>query len=79
MSNNIYIHETHTIYVENNELHLVNDTQNIVININTFIHDLPSIIYLCKTEYKKSNKELYKRIENALKKQLWNIQKNLIK
>ena len=64
---NTYLHETHTIYATDNELHLINDTQTIVININTFIHDLPAIIRLCKTEYKKSNKELYKRIENALK------------
>ena len=64
---NIYIHETHTIYAIDNELHLINDKQSIVINIDTFIHDLPAIIRLCKTEHKKSNKELYKRIENALK------------
>ena len=64
---NTYLHETHTIYATDNELHLINDAQTIVININTFIHDLPSIIYLCKRENKKSNKELYKRIENALK------------
>ena len=64
---NTYIHETHTIYATDNELHLINDTQSIVINIDTFIHDLPAIIRLCKTEYKKTNKELYKRIENALK------------
>ena len=67
MSNSTYLHETHTIFVENNELHLVNDTQNIVININTFIHDLPSIIYLCKKEYKKHNKELNKRLKQSLK------------
>lgn len=66
MSNNIYIHETHTIYVDNGELHLINDTQNIVININTFIHDLPSIIYLCKKEYKKTNKELNIRLKESL-------------
>ena len=64
---NIYIYDTHTLYAENNELHLLNDTQSIVINIDTFIHDLPAIIRLCKAEHKKSNKELYKRIENALK------------
>jgi len=64
---NIYIYDTHTLYAQNNELHLLNDTQSIVINIDTFIYDLPSIIRLCKTEHKKSNKELYKRIENALK------------
>lgn len=64
---NIYIYDTHTLYAENNELHLLNYTQSIVINIDTFIHDLPAIIRLCKTEHKKSNKELYKRIESALK------------
>ena len=63
----IYIDDSQTLYADNNELHLINDTQSIVINIDTFIHDLPSIIRLCKTEHKKSNKELYKRIENALK------------
>ena len=64
---NIYIHETHTIYVDNGELHLINDKQNIVININTFIHDLPSILYLCKKEYKKTNKELNIRLKQSLK------------
>ena len=63
----IYIHETHTIYVDNGELHLINDKQNIVININNFIHDLPSIIYLCKKEYKKHNKELNIRLKQSLK------------
>ena len=63
----IYIHETHTIYVDSGELHLINDKQTIVININTFIHDLPSILYLCKKEYKKTNKELNIRLKQSLK------------
>ena len=67
MSNNIYIHETHTIYVENNELHLINDMHSIVINIDTFMHDLPAIVSLCTKEYKKTNKELYKRLKQSLK------------
>ena len=67
MSNNTYLHETHTIYVDNGELHLINDTQTIVINIQTFIHDLPSIIYLCKKEYKKTNKDLNIRLKQSLK------------
>mgnify|MGYP003628114511 CR=1 FL=1 len=62
-----YLHESHTLYTENGELHIINDTQHIVINIDTFIHDLPSIVYMCKNEYKKTNKELFKRIKNALK------------
>tara|TARA_R110000796_G_scaffold130201_1_gene245826 strand:+ start:1510 stop:1713 length:204 start_codon:yes stop_codon:yes gene_type:complete len=64
---NTYIHEIDTIFAENNELILLNENQQIVINIDNFIKDLPSIIYFCKKEYKKSNKELFKRIENALK------------
>ena len=64
---NTYIHEIDTIFAENNELILLNEKQQIVINIDNFIKDLPSIIYFCKKEYKKSNKELFKRIENALK------------
>ncbi len=64
---NTYIHEIDTIFAQNNELVLLNENQQIVINIDNFIKDLPSIIYFCKKEYKKSNKELFKRIENALK------------
>ena len=64
---NIYIHETHTIYVDNGELHLLNDTHSIVINIDTFIHDLPTIVSLCTKEHKKTNKELYKRLKQSLK------------
>ena len=64
---NTYIHEIDTIFAENNELFLLNDNQQIVINIDNFIKDLPAIIYFCKKEYKKSNEELFKRIENALK------------
>ena len=63
----IYIHETETIFAQDNELVLLTEKQQIVINIDNFIKDLPSIIYLCKREYNKSNKELFERIENALK------------
>ena len=62
-----YLHESHTLYTDNGELHILNDTQHIVINIDTFIKDIPSIVYMCKNEYKKTNKELFKRIKNALK------------
>ena len=64
---NIYLYDTHTLYGSNNELYLVNDTHTIVINIDSFIHDLPSIVTICKKEYNKSNKELFKRLEKSLK------------
>ena len=62
-----YLHESHTLYTENGELHIISDTQHIVINIDTFIHDLPYIVRMCKNEYNKTNKELFKRIKNSLK------------
>ena len=62
-----YLHESHTLYTDNGELHIISDTKHIVINIDTFIHDLPMVIIMCKNEYKKTNKELFKRIKNALK------------
>jgi hypothetical protein len=64
---NIYIHEIETIFAQDNDLVLLTEKQQIVINIDNFIKDLPSIVYFCKKEYNKSNKELFKRIENALK------------
>ena len=62
-----YLSDTHTIYVHHNELYLCNDDITIVININNFIHDLPSINTMCKDEYIKSNKELFKRLKHSTK------------
>ena len=63
----IYIYDTHTLYAMDGELHLLNDTHSIVINIDTFMHDLPTIVSLCTKEHKKTNKELYKRLKQSLK------------
>ena len=64
---NTYLYDTHTIHADNNELYLTNNSQQIVINIDTFIKDLPTIIRLCKEQYTQSNIELMERIENSLK------------
>ena len=63
----IYLHDTNTIFANNNELYLINDKQQLVINIDNFIKDLPTIIMLCKEQYTQSNIELMERIENVLK------------
>ena len=53
---NVYIHETHTMYQNNGELHLINDTQHIVINCDTFFNDLPHLIKLVIEGRDKNNK-----------------------
>ena len=63
----IYLNDTHTIFAENNELYLINDKQQLVINIDTFIKDLPTIIRLCKEQYTQSNIDLMNRIKDSLK------------
>lgn len=60
----IYIHETHTMYQENGELHLINDTQHIVINCDTFFNDLPHIVRLVIQGRENTNK--------IIKNLLWN-------
>lgn len=54
-----YLHDTHTMYQDNGELHLVNDTQCIVINCDTFYNDLPHLIRLV-TEGRNERTELTK-------------------
>lgn len=51
-----YLHDTHTMYQDNGELHLINDTQCIVINCDTFFNDLPHIIRLVIEGREKQNK-----------------------
>ena len=63
----IYLHDTHTIFAQNNELYLINDKQQLVINIDAFIKDLPTIIRLCKEQYTQSNIDLMNRIKDSLK------------
>jgi hypothetical protein len=53
---NVYIHETHTMYQFDGELHLINDTQHIVINCDTFFNDLPHLIKLVIEGRDKNNK-----------------------
>ena len=64
---NIYIHETHTMYQENGELHLVNDTQHIVINCDTFYNDLPHIISLVIQGRDEQNKLVLNSLKETLK------------
>ena len=63
----IYIHETHTTWQENGELHLLNDTQHIVINCDTFFCDLPGIINLVIQGREEQNKLIIDSLKDTLK------------
>jgi hypothetical protein len=39
-----YLPDTHTIFEENGELHLVSENKTVIINCETFYNDLPIII-----------------------------------
>ena len=65
-----YIHETHTMYAENGELHLLYESgqheKELVFNAETLYNDLPSIIRLCVEQKKESDKNTLERIKSIL-------------
>lgn len=65
--NNVYVHETHTIWSENGEIHLQTETDTIIFNASTLINDLETITNLVFKEVKKEHKDIKKRLKNTLK------------
>ena len=59
----MYLHDTHTIWAQDGELHLMNENNYLVMNINNLYFDLDHIIYLTKKEFNKQVKEQNKRIK----------------
>jgi len=59
----MYLHDTETIWSQDGELHLMNENNYLVININNLFFDLDNIIYLTKKEFNKQVKEQNKRIK----------------
>ena len=49
----IYIHETHTIYSENGEVHLLTDDKHIVFNADTLFNDIPALADMALKERKE--------------------------
>ena len=62
-----YIHETHTMFSENGEVHLVNDSNHIVFNARNLLQDLDSMLYLAIKEVNKENKDLKDRLKETIK------------
>jgi len=51
----IYLDNTHTIFEENGELHLISDDKTVIINCENFYNDLPIIVdYIMKARQETS-------------------------
>lgn len=61
-----YLHETHTMYQQDGELHLIDDTQCIVINCDTFFNDLPHIVNLVIKARQEQTNNTLKRLKETL-------------
>ena len=62
-----YIHETHTLWADNGEVYLVNDTNTIVFNARNLLQDLDFILHLAIREVNKENKDLKDRLKETIK------------
>ncbi len=60
----IYIHETHTIYSENGEVHLLTDDKHIVFNADTLFNDIPALADMALKERKEQEKIIINQIKN---------------
>ena len=58
-----YLNDTHTIFEENGELHLVSEDKTVIINCENFYHDLPIILKYVM----QARSERTKLIEKELK------------
>ena len=64
---NIYIHETHTIWSDNGEIYLETDTQTIVFNSVNLLRDLDPLVHLTLKEVNKEQKRVKQSIKQTLK------------
>ena len=62
-----YIHETHTIWSQDGEIHLQNDKNTVVFNARNLLQDLDFILHLAIKEVNKENKQLKDRLRETLK------------
>ena len=62
-----HIHETHTIYSENGEVHLINDNNTVVFNARNLLQDLDTILHFSIKEVNKENKYLKDRLKETIK------------
>jgi len=67
----VYIHETHTLWQEYGEVHLMNNTHHIVWNADSLFHDLDGLMHFA-IKARKLNEE---RLVNSMKMQIKKLRK----
>ena len=66
-SQNVYVHETQTLFVDSGELHLITENHSIVFNCDTLFIDLPSIIRLTIQGRNEQRKLTIDQLKETLK------------
>jgi hypothetical protein len=62
----IYIHESHTIYSENGEIHLITDNKHIVFNADNLFNDIPTLVDMALKERKKQEEIILNEIKTII-------------
>jgi len=63
-----YIHDTHTIFESNGELHLVSDDKTVIFNCENLFNDLPFIIDMVLKARLENTKLIKKEIIKTINK-----------
>jgi hypothetical protein len=63
-----YIHDTHTIFEANGELHLVSDDKTVIFNCENLFNDLPAIVDMVLKARTESTKQVTKEIIKTINK-----------
>ena len=65
--NNIYVHETDSLWSNNGEVFISTENGLIVFNARNLLTDLDTILHLTIKEVNKENKELKDRLKETIK------------
>jgi hypothetical protein len=63
-----YIHDTHTIFEANGELHLVSDDKTVIFNCENLFNDLSAIVDMVLKARTESTKQVTKEIIKTINK-----------
>ena len=64
----IYIHETHTLWEENGEVHILNDTHHIVWNADSLFHDLDGLMHFAIKARQSGEERFIEAMKNQIEK-----------
>lgn len=64
----IYIHETHTLWQEYGEVHILNDTHHIVWNADSLFHDLDGLMHFAIKARQSDEERFIEAMKNQIEK-----------